>query len=185
MSKAAKTALGGMATALSVVVLLLSAIDVLSITAAAVAGMITLFCVIELSKGWAFGVYAASSIIGFLVVPNKEGALLYIAFFGYYPILKGLIEGKIKNRVLEYALKLLVYNVAIFAAEYVLFKVMNVPLTEFLDVKEGSWLAQHVFPVLFGALNLIFIPLDYLYTAVATMYLNRYQKIFRKTFKFR
>ena len=46
MSKAAKTALGGMATALSVVVLLLSAIDVLSITAAAVAGMITLFCVI-------------------------------------------------------------------------------------------------------------------------------------------
>ena len=93
--------------------------------------------------------------------------------------------GKIKNRVLEYALKLLVYNVAIFAAEYVLFKVMNVPLTEFLDVKEGSWLAQHVFPVLFGALNLVFIPLDYLYTAVATMYLNRYQKIFRKTFKFR
>ena len=60
MRKAAKTALGGMATALSVIVLLLSAIDVLSITAAAVAGMITLFCVIELSKSWAFGVYAAS-----------------------------------------------------------------------------------------------------------------------------
>ncbi len=185
MSKASKTALGGMATALSVVALLLSAIDVLSITSAAIAGMITLFCVIELSKGWALGVYAASSVIGFLVIPNKEGALLYIAFFGYYPILKGLIEGKIKNRVLEYALKLLIYNVAIFAAEYVLFKVMNVPLTEFLDVKEGSWLAQHVFPVLFVMLNLVFVPLDYLYTAVATMYLNRYQKIFRKTFKFR
>mgnify|MGYP004729808413 FL=1 len=174
-----------MATALSVVVLLLSAIDVLSITAAAAAGMITLFCVIELSKGWAFGVYAASAIIGFLVVPNKESALLYIAFFGYYPIIKGLIEGKIKNRLLEYLLKFLIYNAAIFAAEYILFKVMNVPLTEFLDVKEGSWLSQHIIPVFFVLLNLIFVPLDYLYTAVATMYLNRYQKIFRKVFKFR
>ena len=62
---------------------------------------------------------------------------------------------------------------------------MNVPLTEFLDVKDGSWLSQHIIPVFFVLLNLIFVPLDYLYTAVATMYLNRYQKIFRKVFKFR
>lgn len=185
MSKASKTAIGGMATALSVVVLLLSSIDVLSITAAATAGIITLFCAIELSKGWACGVYAASAIISFLVLPNKECSLLYIAFFGYYPILKGLIESKIKNRVLEILLKFLIYNASIIAAEYILFRVMNVPLTEFLDVKDGSWLAQHIFPVLFAALNLVFIPLDYVYTVAATMYVKRYRKFFRKTFKFK
>lgn len=185
MSKAAKTAFGGMATALSVVFLLLTVFDILSISVVAMAGIVTMVCVIELSRGWAFGVWAATSIIGFLVVPNKEGVLLYIAFFGYYPILKGILESKIKNRVLEYAAKLLIYNAAVFAAEYVVFKVMNIPLTEFLDVKEGSWLAQHIMPVLFVAFNLVFFMLDFLYTVFATAYLNRWQKRFRKLFKFK
>ncbi len=185
MSKAAKTAFGGMAAALSVVVLLLTVFDTLSISVAAMAGVIIMVCVIELSRGWAFGVWAATSIIGFLVVPNKEGILLYIAFFGYYPILKGIIEDKIKNRVLEYAVKLIIYNAAVFATEYVVFKVMNIPLTEFLDVKDGTWLAQHIMPVLFVAFNLVFFMLDYFYTIFATAYLNRWQKKFRKLLKFK
>lgn len=174
-----------MATALSVVLLLLTMFDILSISVAAMASLIIMVCVMELSRGWALGVWAATSIIGFLVVPNKEGVLLYIAFFGYYPILKGIIESKIKNRILEYVIKLTIYNAAVFAAEYILFKVMNIPLTEFLDVKEGSWLAQHIMPILFVAVNVLFFMLDYLYTAFATLYLHRWQKRFRKLFKFK
>lgn len=185
MSKAGKTAFGGMATALSVVLLLFTTLDTLSISVAAFAGLIILVCVIELSRSWAFGVWAATSIIGFLVLPNKEGVLLYFAFFGYYPIIKGLIESKVRNRVAEYAIKLIIYNAAVFASEYVLFKVMNIPLTEFLDVKEGTWLAQYIMPVLFVALNVVFFFLDYFYTVFATIYLNRWQKKFRKMFRFR
>ncbi len=185
MSKAAKTAFGGMATALSVVFMLLTVFDTLSISVAAMAGVIIMLCVIELSRGWAFGVWAATSIIGFLVVPNKEGILLYVAFFGYYPIIKGIIESKIKNRILEYTIKLIIYNAAVLAAEYIVFKVMNIPLTEFLDVKEGTWLAQYIMPILFVVLNLVFFLLDYFYTAFATAYINRWQKKFRKLFKFK
>ena len=185
MSTAAKTAIGGMATALSVVVLLPTVLDVLYIALPAAAGMITLFCVIELSRGWAFGVYVASSVISALIVPNKEAVVLYILFFGYYPIVKGLIEGKIKNRVLEYVIKVLIFNVAVFAAEYIFFKIMNIPLSEFLDVEEGSFLAKYAIPILFALANVMFFLLDFLYTASVTLYLNRWQKVFRKMFKFK
>lgn len=185
MSNAAKTAIGGMATALSVVLLLPTVLDVLYIALPAAAGMITLFCVIELSRGWAFGVYAATSLISVLVVPNKEAVVLYVLFFGYYPIIKGLIEGKIKNRVLEYVIKVLVFNVAVFAAEYIFFKIMNIPLTEFLDVEEGTFLAKFAIPILFALANVMFFLLDFLYTASVTLYLNRWQKVFRKMFKFK
>lgn len=182
-SIAAKTALGAMATALSVVLLIPTALDLLYIALPAAAGIIVLFCVIELSKGWAFGVYAATSLISVLVVPNKEAVVLYILFFGYYPILKGLIEGKIKNRVLEYVIKVLIFNVAVFSAEFVFFKIMNIPLTEFLDVEEGSLLSKYILPILFAIANVMFFFLDYLYTASATLYISRWQKIFRKTFR--
>ena len=174
-----------MATALSVVVLLPTVLDVLYIALPAAAGMITLFCVIELSRGWAFGVYVASSVISALIVPNKEAVVLYILFFGYYPIVKGLIEGKIKNRVLEYVIKVLIFNVAVFAAEYIFFKIMNIPLSEFLDVEEGSFLAKYAIPILFALANVMFFLLDFLYTASVTLYLNRWQKVFRKMFKFK
>lgn len=182
-SIAAKTALGAMATALSVVLLIPTALDLLYIALPAAAGIIVLFCVIELSKGWAFGVYAATSLISVLVVPNKEAVVLYILFFGYYPILKGLIEGKIKNRVLEYVIKVLIFNVAVFSAEFVFFKIMNIPLTEFLDVEEGSLLSKYILPILFAIANVMFFFLDYLYTASATLYISRWQKVFRKTFR--
>lgn len=184
-SIAAKTALGAMATALSVVLLIPTALDLLYIALPAAAGIIVLFCVIELSKGWAFGVYAATSIISILVVPNKEAVVLYTLFFGYYPILKGLIEGKIKNRFLEYVVKVLIFNVAVFSAEFVFFKIMNIPLTEFLDVEEGSVLSKYIIPILFVTANVMFFFLDFLYTASATLYISKWQKIFRKTFRFK
>lgn len=185
MSNAAKTAIGGMATALSVVLLLPTALDVLYIMLPAMAGLITLFCVIELSRGWAFGVYAATSALSIIVVPNKEAVILYVLFFGYYPIIKGLIEGKIKSRVLEYVIKVLIFNVAVFAAEYIFFKVMNIPLTEFLDVEEGTFLAKYAILILFALANVMFFFLDFLYTASVTLYLNRWQKFFRKMFRFK
>ncbi len=174
-----------MATALSVVLLLPTAIDILSIALPAAAGMITLICVIELSKSWAFGVYVATSAISLLIVPNKEAVILYVFFFGYYPIIKGILESKIHNRVLEYVVKVVIFNAAVFAAEYLLFKIMNVPLTEFLDVKEGSVLEKYILPILFGLINVMFFFLDFLYTATVTLYLNRWQKVFRKMFKFK
>ena len=77
MSKTAKTAIGGMLVALSVVLLIPTALEIFVYALPAFAGVITMFCVIEMGKSWAFGVYAATAIIGMLVLPNKEAAVLY------------------------------------------------------------------------------------------------------------
>ena len=44
----------------------------------------------------------------FFLLAEKEAAILYLFFFGHYPILKGLIE-KIKKAVIEWVLKISVF----------------------------------------------------------------------------
>ena len=42
---------------------------------------------------------------------------MFIAFFGYYPIVKALLE-RLHNRVLEWLLKYLIFNVAVVGAYF-------------------------------------------------------------------
>ncbi len=56
----------------------------------------------------------------FWCVSKEEGYyLLFVGFFGYYPILKGKLE-KIRSRALEYAAKFLVFNIAVIASYLVI-----------------------------------------------------------------
>ena len=68
MSQSAKTAIGGMITALSVVILMPTALDLFVYALPAMAGMLTMFAVVELGKKWSFGVYVAVSLISLLLV---------------------------------------------------------------------------------------------------------------------
>ena len=70
LSQASKTAIGGMAVALSVVLLIPTALELFVYALPALAGILTLFCVIELGKSWAFGVYLATALLSLLLVPN-------------------------------------------------------------------------------------------------------------------
>lgn len=47
---------------------------------------------------------------------DKEAVVYYIMFFGYYPIIKGAIEGKIKTRAVQFVLKYAVFNAAVIGA---------------------------------------------------------------------
>ena len=58
-------------------------------------------------------VYAASSILGFFLVSDKNVLIFFALFFGYYPILKALIE-RINNIVIEWILKIALGSAAFF-----------------------------------------------------------------------
>lgn len=93
--------MGGIVSALSLVLMIsVAVIPFLTYALPAAAGMLIVFMVIETDKKWAFGVYAAVAILGVLLVPDKEVAVMYIAFFGYYPILKAVMESKLRPRAL-------------------------------------------------------------------------------------
>ncbi|MBQ6601631.1 MAG: hypothetical protein IIX36_08300, partial [Clostridia bacterium] len=112
LSVSAKTALGAMVTALSVVILIPSAMQVFVYALPAMAGMLTMFAVVEIDKKWAVGSYVATSLIGLLFVANKEAVMYYVAFFGYYPVAKAILESRLP-RVAEYVLKFLLFNASI------------------------------------------------------------------------
>lgn len=59
---------------------------------AALAGIFPAAVVIVCGPGWAGGCWAAASLLGLLLLPDKAAALWFVCFFGHYPIWKGLIE---------------------------------------------------------------------------------------------
>ena len=185
MSQSAKTAMGGMVTALSVVILMPTALDLFVYALPAMAGMLTMFCVVELGKNWSVGVYAATSFISLLLVPNKEAAILYIAFFGYYPIVKSVLESKLP-KIPEYIFKFLIFNVSVVAAYAVLVKVLGMPFDALMGTEgDDSVFAQYIAPIMLLLGNVVFIVFDIALTRIVTVYLRVWQKKFKKLFPFR
>ena len=99
--------------ALSVAVLYIASVmptGQLGITA--IASLLGISAVIETDIKGGIAVFAATSVLGFLVIPEKSALLLYVLFFGYYPILKSIAE-KQKSRVTEWIMKLFTANAAL------------------------------------------------------------------------
>lgn len=162
-----------------------TALDLFVYALPALAGMLTMFCVIELDKKWSFGVYIAVSLISVLLVPNKEAAVMYVAFFGYYPIMKAILESKLP-KVTEYIIKFLLFNVSVIAAYAVLIKVLGMPFDELMGLTENDgFLAKYAVPVMLVLGNMVFITYDIALTRIITAYLRVWQKKFKKLFPFK
>ena len=173
-----------MITALSVVILIPSAVQVFVYTLPAMAGMLTMLAVVEIDKKWAIGSYVAASLIGLLFVANKEAVVYYVAFFGYYPVVKALLESKMP-RVAEYILKFIVFNVSIILSGVVLVKVFGMPYNDLLGIDgESAFFTKYALPIMLGMGNVVFILYDVALTRLLTAYVLVWQKRFRKLFKF-
>ena len=101
-----------MLTALGVIFLGIGAIlEVLDISMAVIASFCVIIALIEYGKGSPWMVYAAISVLSFLILPSKLPALFFALFFGFYPILREKFERK--NKLLRWILKELTFNVCL------------------------------------------------------------------------
>lgn len=123
-----KLALGGVLTALAVVLLLLTASPVATVALAAVAGLTGIPLVIELNKRAALLQYAAVAVLALLLVPAWEGKALYIGFFGYYAVVKAALEGRRLPRAAEWACKGAVFAAALTAGGVLAVTAAGIPL---------------------------------------------------------
>lgn len=182
MRQSSKIALGGIIAALSVVLMMLTIIPSMTFVLPAIAGVLLMIMVIEVNKAWAFMVFVAVSLISVFVVPDRMAAVMYILFFGYYPVLKALMESKLP-RALEVILKFVVFNAAIVAAYYLLTFVMGIPVLE-LDfwIERGLPMAAVIAIILVFA-NLVFFVYDLALSRLVEMYLNHWRKYFKRIFK--
>ena len=110
--KTKKLTVSAMLAALGVVLLYLgSLVDVLDISMAAVVSLCAVFAVIEYGGAWPWLIYLVTGLLSLLLLPNRSPAVLYLLFFGYYPILKEKLERR--SRVVSWVLKELVFQLAL------------------------------------------------------------------------
>ena len=136
-----------MLAALGVVLLYAgSLIEVLDISMAVIASLLYVIAVIEYGGSAPWLIYGVTAILSALLLPNKTPALLYVVFFGFYPILKEKLEKK--PRVICWVLKEITFNVCLVVlalATYFLFTVKDNALINPITVAIALVLCEAVF----------------------------------------
>ena len=111
-----------------------------------------------------------------MLLTDKEAALYYAAFLGYYPIIKGLIE-RISSKVVQYIIKIALFNAAMIAAFYIGIKILSVP-------EESFSLFGVYLPWVFLVIgNMIFVLYDLCITRLVTLYLLKWHNRLNKNTK--
>ena len=119
MKTSYKVALGGMIMALCTLCMTATnLIPIASFALPGVAGVLIIPVNLELGKKWALSVYLGTSLLSIFISSDHTAIVSFIALLGYYPILKGVIE-RIRNRALEWAIKMLTFNLAIALGAFI------------------------------------------------------------------
>lgn len=157
--------LGGILAALTVILLYAeSVIPGGKLSLYALSSFFSAVMVIEggIKTGWVF--YLVTSLLAFIIVPDKPGLVPYFIFFGIYGIIKSYIE-RVGKIVIEYILKILFFNICL-ALAYVIVKAF------FITTLSGS--IPMIFIII--AMEIVFIIYDYVYTLFIHYYFERIKK---------
>ena len=164
-SKTGKIAMGGICTALAVIFMFgASFVPGIELTLFLISSLFTAVMVLETGAAGGLSVYAASSLLGLILVPNKMALIPYIICFGYYAVLKYYIE-KIKSGILQMTLKVIYFAAVLFIGLFVLKSVFTA------GVHMPDW------PVggLFAAGLVMMILYDYILTFLINWYIRRFK----------
>jgi hypothetical protein len=162
-------AVSSVLSALGVVMLYLgSMVEVLDISMAVIASLICVFAVIEYGKGYPWLIFSVTAILSLLLLPNKTPAVMYAAFFGFYPIIKEKLERL--PRVISWLLKEIIFNVA--------FAIMAILVMFVFTIGE----VEIDFPYVLGIVllgELTFVLYDIAMTRLISLYIFKLRKRFK------
>lgn len=176
MKKTGKITICAMMAALASALMLTSYFPYLTYAIPAVAGLFMMVVVIETDIKWATVTYIASAIIVFIMA-EPEAKMLYVLFFGYYPIVKSLLE-RLRSRVAEYLLKFLVFNASVIVAYLLMSELLGI------SINEMGGFGKYTALVMLAAGNIVFPIYDIAVAQVARFYIVRVHPAVAKTFKF-
>ncbi|MBR5453244.1 MAG: hypothetical protein IKV54_04115 [Clostridia bacterium] len=172
MKKTRKIATSAVLCAMSVIILYFGAvIDVMFLTMAAICALVVVYAVIEIRGSYPWLIYAATSILSMLLLPNKLPALTYLVFAGLYPIIKSYAERL--PLVIAWLIKLLVFNASLTALVFVSKSIMGLE-----DLTFGFS------PVVYALGNLTFLLFDYVLTKLITLYMVKLRARFKNSTHF-
>lgn len=170
-----KITLSAVLAALSAVLMLVSYFPYLTYAVPAVAGLFIMVVVIEINCKWAFLSYLSASFLTFLFA-ETESKLMFICFFGFYPIIKCLIES-INKPVIELLIKLVVFNICVITIYKLLAQIFMVTFEDFTVLKQYGEI------ILLVAANLVFVIYDISVSRMAAFYSETIHSKIAKLFK--
>lgn len=176
MKQSGRVAIGGIFSALALACMLMTVFPYATYALPAIAGVCLIPVSLELGRRWGWTAYAATALLSPLLAADKEAAVLFIAFFGYYPLLKAWIERR-RSRVVEWVLKLVVFNAAVVAAYLVILGVFHLPV-------DMTVFGFNLPLVLLALGNVVFVVYDRALTGVISLYIYRLQPTLRRIFKY-
>lgn len=123
MKDTRKIAAGAMMAAVCLVIMLLGAvIDLGTYAAALLAGVAMIPYGQKYGRRYQLMVFAASAMLSFMLIPNIEQNLMYLGFFGWYPILWPSLEKLPKAA--KYLAKFIIFNVCFISIEVLVMLVL-------------------------------------------------------------
>ena len=165
-----RAAVTGVLAALSLVFLYLSALTPPGrLGLVAVAGLIPAAAVVSAGLAAGFLCYSAAGLLGLILLPVKSNALLYLLFFGLYPMIKSLIE-RLRQLPLELLLKLAFFNLVLTLFWFGLSGVLLPFLPSALN---QTWLV-------YAAGNVVFLVYDFGFSKLIAFYCQRIDKALRR-----
>jgi hypothetical protein len=114
-----------------------------------VAGLFPMAAVLAAGRGAGWLCWAVSGVLGLILVPDKGVALLYLAFFGLYPVIKSRCETK-NGQMLSWLIKLVYFN-AVLCVFWFFLRELFLPSVP-------AWLEQTWLIFLLG--NIVFVLYD-------------------------
>jgi len=159
-----------MLSALGVLLLALgSLVEVLDISVAVLTSLLCVYAVIEIGGAYPWLIWIVTSVLAFLLIPQKTPVLFYAFALGFYPIIKEKLERC--NRVLCVILKAIVFHVCLG----VIVLMMWLFFPAMLDMEGVAWL-----PIALYAMCLVvFVLYDVLLTRMISFYLFKLRNRFR------
>lgn len=177
MKQSVKAAVSGVSAALSVALMFCSSLFyIFTYVMPMLLGVLIIVIKNTFSTSCAWFVYIATSIISFILVPEKETVLMYALFFGYYPIIKDSID-RIISKAFAVILKFIIFNISVFLVEFIAYYVFGIPFFE-----DGNFSAAIL--VVFAVLmNVVFVLYDILLKKFLFLYEKKLEKRLLNIFK--
>ncbi len=174
-NKTKNTAICGLMIALSVVLMMLTTlVPVFMYVIPIVTGLLVLFVADISDRKWGFGVYFSTAFLSLLLITDKEAALTYALFFGYYPLIKDIIEKLPK--ALAWFLKIVIFNAAAVGIGVISFYLFGVSGEEYNEF------GKYTIPILLIMANIVFILYDFCLTKNRFL-LTRFSEKFKRLIK--
>lgn len=111
-NKTLRLAVCALLSALGVALIYIGSVTgVLDMSAAVIASVGCIFATVEFGGAYPWLIYAVTGVLSLMLVPDPMSALMYILFFGFYPILKVKLDKR--SRLFGWIVKEIVFNLSL------------------------------------------------------------------------